>query len=248
VVELALTGGEAPVAVAFSDVHSPRYVSVLSEALKKYSGPEPCLVFMAGDLVDKGKYLMLAPVLRLVRSRFPRSRLVAVFGNEEYESVRGRLRSEFPEVEWLDDEVKVYECGGVKVAVVGTQGALERPTRWQARNMPHLYKVYRERPRIVARLLREARNAADVVVLLSHYGLSRATVVGEDPRIWPYLYSSLMERVLSEARPDVAVHGHAHMGTPRALVAGVPVFNVALPLNRRLVRVLPPEGFQGEGG
>ncbi len=227
--------------VAFSDVHSPRFLPLLSKALKVYNGPDPCLVIMAGDLVDKGRYLMMSPLLRLVERRFPSSRLVAVFGNEEYEQIRDKLRSEYGGVDWLDDEYRVYSCGGLRLAVVGTQGALERPTRWQARHMPHLYRVYRERPGRIAALISEARRSSDAVILVSHYALSRATVEGEDPRIWPYLYSSAMEKVVAESRPDVAVHGHAHKGRPRASVAGVPVFNVALPLNERLVRVHPPE-------
>ena len=231
------------VIVAFSDVHTPRYLPLLSRALQEYEGPNPCIVIMAGDLVDKGRHLMLNPLLRIVRRRFPESRLVAVFGNEEYESVREVLRRNYLDIEWLDDEFRIYECSGMKVAIIGTQGALERPTRWQARNMPHLFKVYKERPRKIASLILDAKKEADVVVLASHYALSRETIKGEDPRVWPYLYSSLMEKVVIEAKPHVALHGHAHNGTPFALVSGVPVFNVALPLNKRVVRVLSPEGF-----
>ncbi len=222
---------------AVSDVHSPRFLPLLREALESWGDGEPCAVLLAGDIVDKGRAPMVEPVVAMLRRRFPSARLLAVFGNEEYEQVRPVLRRLAPEVTWLEDELAVVDCGGSRVGVVGTQGALERPTRWQARHMPWLARVYRERPRRVAELLRRARGEADYVVLLSHYGLARATVVGEDPRIWPYLYSSLMEEVVRRERPDAAVHGHAHKGTPRAVVAGVPVYNVALPLNRRLTPV-----------
>ncbi|MCE4612129.1 MAG: metallophosphoesterase [Desulfurococcales archaeon] len=235
---------EKTVIVAFSDVHAPRYLPLLSKALQGYQGPDPCIVVMAGDLVDKGKYLMMNPLLKLVKSRFPGAKLVAVFGNEEYESVRGALRRSYNEVDWLDDEFRVYECGDLRVAIVGTQGALEKPTKWQARNMPHLFKVYRERPRAIASLISHAKRESDIVVLASHYALSRETVKGEDPRVWPYLYSGLMERVVAEAKPHIAIHGHAHKGSPFAIVSGVPVFNVALPLNKRIVRVFPPQDFK----
>lgn len=225
------------VLAAFSDVHSPRFLQLLRRALREWSSGEPCAVLMAGDLVDRGNVAMLGPVVREVSSKWPGARLIAVFGNEEYHQVRGELRSRYPEVRWLDDELEIVDCGGASVGVVGTSGALERPTSWQRRRMPWLERVYQERPARVEALIREARGVADAVILLSHYALARSTIEGEDPRIYPYLYSRAMERVLMRARPDAAVHGHAHKGTPFALVEGVPVYNVALPLNRRVVEV-----------
>ena len=170
--------------------------------------------------------------------------MAAVPGNEDYEEVMGEIRRATPGFAWLEDEYRVFDCPWGSVAVVGTRGALDRLTRWQRRHRPWLARVYRERPAVVARLIDEARREADRVVLLSHYGLARATLRGEDPRIWPELYSSRMERVVAEKRPDAAVHGHAHNGTPRASVARVPVYNVALPLNRAIVKVaLRPPGL-----
>jgi len=223
-----------------SDIHSPRFLPLLRGALGSWGLGEPCAVLLAGDIIDRGRAVMVEPVVSELRRRFPGSQLVAVFGNEEYEQVRGALRRMAPEVRWLEDEVYYVECSGCRVGVVGTQGALERPTRWQARHMPWLARVYRERPGRIAGLVREARREADRVVLLSHYAVARATVVGEDPRIWPYLYSSLMEEVVRRERPDAAVHGHAHKGTPTGRVDGVPVYNVALPLTRRLTPIPLP--------
>ncbi len=225
------------VIAAVSDVHSPRFLSLLREALSSWNEGDPCVLILAGDIVDRGRAPMVEPVVAMVKRRFPGARLVAVFGNEEYEQSRPILKRLAPEVAWLDDEVLYIECEGATLGIVGTQGALERPTRWQARNKPWLYRVYRERPRKIAGLLREARGGADYVILASHYGLARATLAGEDPRIWPYLYSSLMEEVIKKEKPDVAIHGHAHKGTPRAVVGGVHVYNVALPLNKKVVPV-----------
>ena len=228
---------QAPSLWGSSDIHSPRYLRGFLSSLPR--GGQACLFLLAGDIVDRGRTEAAVPVVRAVREAYPGASIVAVFGNEEYQEIEEELRRLTPEVDWLDDEVKVYECGSARVAVVGTRGALERPTSWQKRHMPWLERVYRERPRIVAGLLREARREADIVVLLSHYALSRATIVGEPRRVWPYLYSPLMERVLVSERPNAAVHGHAHHGTPKAVVAGVPVYNVAFPLNRGPVRVAP---------
>lgn len=222
---------------AFSDVHSPRFLQMLRNALSEWNTDEPCAVLMAGDIVDRGNVAMMGPVVREVSGKWPGARLIAVFGNEEYYQVREELRGSYPQVRWLDDELEIVECGEISVGVVGTSGALERPTSWQRRHMPWLEKVYRERPARIEALIKEARGVADAVVLLSHYALARSTIIGEDPRIHPYLYSRDMERVLKRARPDVAVHGHAHKGTHFSLVDGVPVYNVALPLNRKVVEI-----------
>lgn len=238
-------GGQGPLIFSFSDVHTPRYLHLLVRSLSAMRiNHEPCAILMAGDLIDKGRVGMMSQLLAAVRARLRGSRLLAVFGNEEYHHIRGELRRLYSDVTWLDDEYLVFECGETTIAVVGTTGALERPTKWQARNMPELYRVYRERPRRVAEMIDMARREAELVILMSHYALSRDTVAGEDPRIWPYLYSSAMERVVVEKKPHLAVHGHAHRGRPFASVSGVPIFNVALPLNGEIVR-LNPLALQG---
>ncbi|MEB3851239.1 MAG: metallophosphoesterase [Desulfurococcales archaeon] len=231
--------------LATGDIHSPRFLPLLREALAG-AGEAPCLLLLAGDVVDRGRAEMVEPVVRLIEQRLPGVPIAAVYGNEEYEESRpALLRLTRGRVAWLDDEYRVWDCPSGSVAVVGTTGALDRLTRWQRRHRPELARVYRERPRVVGELIGRARREADRVVLLSHYGLARATLKGEDPRVWPELYSSAMERLLARARPDAAVHGHAHRGTPRAVVAGVPVYNVALPLNRRLVAVRARRGLEG---
>ena len=216
--------------LATADIHSPRYLSLLSKALARVN-TDPCAVLLAGDIVDRGNVAAAAHVFSLIRQRLPGKPIIAVFGNEEYHDLEDEFRKRYPYVTWLDDEYTTIECReGGQIAIVGTRGALDRPTPWQRRNMPWLERVYRERPTKIARLIDEARREAGRVVLLSHYALSRATIRGENPRIYPYLYSRAMERVIAEKRPDAAVHGHAHRGTPRGSVAGVPVYNVALPL------------------
>ena len=200
---------------------------------------------MAGDLVDRGRVQMLEPVLAVVRSAWGKARLIAVFGNEEYHSVRDDLVKRYRDVLWLDDDKTVVDCNGLRVSVVGTSGSLDRLTRWQERNMPWLKEVYSSRPKKLARLIDEARSEADVVVLVSHYALSRATIRGERPSIWPELYSSSMEELLRSKKPDIAIHGHAHKGTPRAIVSGVPVYNVALPLNRSVTVIRLSRGLAG---
>ncbi|MBN2203109.1 MAG: hypothetical protein JW700_02915, partial [Candidatus Aenigmarchaeota archaeon] len=49
--------------------------------------------------------------------------------------------------------------------------------------------------------------------------------------------SKKMEKILKETRPTMAIHGHAHYGLPLAFVGKVPVFNVCLEVNRKLVEI-----------
>ena len=53
--------------------------------------------------------------------------------------------------------------------------------------------------------------------------------------IFPFLGSSRLEEPLNRYRVSVAFHGHAHRGAPEGRTSGgVPVFNVALPVMRRV--------------
>ncbi len=220
---------------ASSDIHSPHYLLPFKSSLKTVR--ECCIFMLAGDIVDRGNVAAAEPVFKAIREVSPGSVIVAVFGNEEYHEREDLFRKRYRDIIWLDDEYQVFQCGEKRIAIVGTRGALEKLTSWQKRNMPWLRRVYNERPKIVANLIAEARKEADHVILLSHYALSRETIKGENPAVWPHLYHPGMEEVVKSLKPDAAVHGHAHRGKPKAFVAGVPVYNVAFPLNRAPVRI-----------
>lgn len=222
---------------ATADIHCPKYLALFREALARMR-EAPCVLVLAGDIIDRGRVEMLEPVLRAVEAELGNVDIMAVFGNEEYDEVRDRLvKASEGRIEWLDDSITYRKCDGEVLGFIGTTGALDRPTRWQRSHRPQLARIYAERPLTLERLYSEAKRRAGRVIVVSHYGLARATLKGEDPRIWPELYSSRMEEAMRKLKPDAAVHGHAHNGTPYALVGGVPVYNVALPLNRRMVRI-----------
>ncbi len=219
---------------AVSDVHSPRYLPEFSRALNELA-EKPGIFVMAGDMIDKGRILFLEPILSRIKRALGDLPLVAVFGNEEYQDIRGMLRSRYSDITWLEDEATYIDCNGVRVAIVGTMGSLQRPTRWQARNLPGIAETYKRRPRLILSLIREAKKRADKTVLVSHYALSRATIEGEPVTNWPWLYSPRMETVIKEAKPDIAIHGHAHKGKPFSVLDGVPIYNVAFPLNKKII-------------
>jgi Icc-related predicted phosphoesterase len=78
-------------------------------------------------------------------------------------------------------------------------------------------------------------------VAILHYSPIRATVEGEPPEIFPYLGSSRLEEPINRFRVNAVFHGHAHRGAPEGRTsAGVPVYNVAMPLLARLNPSRPP--------
>ena len=91
-------------------------------------------------------------------------------------------------------------------------------------------------------------------IALLHYSPIRETVEGEPPEIFPWLGSSRLEEPLGRYPVTAVFHGHAHNGSPEGKTqAGVPVFNVSLPLLRKLYpdrapfRVLEIPSSPGEG-
>jgi len=221
---------------ASSDIHSPRYLNLYIRALAGI-GEKIQLMILAGDIIDKGKVYWIEPVLNKLLLNNPSIKIIAVFGNEEYSEIRDRLRS-YTSITWLEDDYMIIDRAGCSIGVIGTTGSLDRPTRWQRRNIPGVENLYKRRVSIISELIEIVKKEADITILVSHYAVSNKTIIGEPRKIWPELYSSMMERVLIEKKPDMAIHGHAHNGRPKAVVGDTIIYNVALPLNRNIVRIM----------
>ncbi|HEX9162836.1 MAG TPA: metallophosphoesterase [Thermoanaerobaculia bacterium] len=72
-------------------------------------------------------------------------------------------------------------------------------------------------------------------IAIIHYAPIQATVEGEPPEIVPFCGSSRLEEPLDRYRVTAVFHGHAHHGSPEGKTRGnVPVFNVAMPLLKRV--------------
>ena len=77
--------------------------------------------------------------------------------------------------------------------------------------------------------LRELRT--EIKVALLHYAPIEDTVKGEPEVIWPFLGSSRLLQPIDTMGCTVVFHGHAHHGSHEAITpAGIPVYNVALPI------------------
>ncbi len=208
--------------MAFSDVHSPKYLYLL-KASGNFS-----LVLMAGDLVEKSEVKNLKPVVDFAKSLS--DRIVAVFGNEEYREREEEFRKAYPEVIWLNDEYITLNFGNSCLSIVGTRGSLLKPTSWQRKFIPEVEEEYKKKPEVVRELIREAKKECPNVVYLSHYAPTWRTLVGEERKIWPYLGDPRIEAVLREEGVRIAIHGHAHRGRVAFVHIGtLTIYNVALP-------------------
>ncbi len=221
--------------VAVSDVHAPVWLKDLEKVVSDEERGQ-YLVLVAGDMIDRGNFRYYRKVVDVLENLGDVS-IIAVFGNDEYDSVKDKIREENPEVTFLDDEAIELEVDGRRVGIVGSRGSLELPTTWQKRNIPGIEKIYAKRLDLIGELLREIRGRVDVTLLLTHYATTTQTMRGENPRAWRYLGHRGFERYMKEGLVDVAVHGHVHNGRRLARVGSARVYNVAFPLWWRLVDI-----------
>jgi len=225
---------------AVSDIHSPRYLDLFRKALADVDCGDG-LFILAGDIVEKNQVTEYRRVLGLIESLYPGVRVVSVFGNEEYWGYENEYARRYPSVTWINDSYQVVKAGNVDIAVVGSRGALDKPTSWQARNMPGISRYYSELPSKISRLISEASSHGFPVILVTHYGVTYRNLLGENPAVYPYLASRSMEKIITEYKSvlRMVIHGHAHNGIVEEIsIDGVKVYNVALPARGRITRII----------
>lgn len=224
-------------ACALGDVHGKHYLDLVRKSQAQLAVCD--LILLAGDVTDGNDLEMYGQVLGALREMSD-GEILAVFGNEEYDSSHADYRDRF-RILFLEEEVKDLRFDEIKVRVVGSTGSLDRPTWWQRNNVPDIWKRYKERVERVSSLL--VKEDADVLVLLMHYAPTYATLEGEKPSTFPEMGSNIFESLVLERRPDLVLHAHAHKGSRKAVLtkrqrsledfgaagAEVPVYNVSLP-------------------
>jgi Icc-related predicted phosphoesterase len=225
---------------ATSDVHSPRRFDVFLKAVDDMEVLEvrPHIFLIAGDMVHRGETEEYEKVYNAMFGKIT-CPIVACFGNNEFTEKREDLKQRFRNIRFLDDQsinVPVSLPGASRefyVGIVGTTGSLETPTPWQRANIPNIERIYTERITMVERHLNHMR--ADFKILLMHYTPTYKTLEGENPRFYSSMGWNVYENVIIRQKPNLVLHGHSHRGTKKAWVDSVPVFNVSLPLNGKIV-------------
>jgi Icc-related predicted phosphoesterase len=200
------------------------------------------VLLLAGDLTRHGT----VAEAKIVADEFAGSPVpvIAVLGNhdlhsDEAEGVTAAL---------TDGGVTVLECTstvltieGVRLGVAGTVGFGGGFPRGTVADFgePEM-KAFAARGRALAAGLGEALRAldCDVTVALTHYAPVPETLEGEPREIYPFLGSHLLADVIDSCGAALALHGHAHAGSPDGRTpGGVPVHNVARPVLHRPYRL-----------
>lgn len=209
-----------------ADIHAPRFLNAFRSALSKIE-LDSCVAFIiAGDIVERGKAREARAVFELIKEKF-KGPIIAVFGNEDYEEIEDRLKMDNPDIIWLNDEFYDLQVGNITLRIIGSRGVLDNPTPWQRRNIPNIREIYLQR---LVKLKTLLRSSPHPTILVTHYSPTYKTLKGEPPRIWPYMGSRRLEKVVEQYKPLIVIHGHAHKShVERAFIDVVPVYNVSLP-------------------
>lgn len=193
------------------------------------------LVLLAGDLTTYGEPEQAAVLADACRSlSVP---VVAVLGNHDWHAARAAelvetLRAGGLTV--LERDHAVVEVRGVEVGIVGAKGFVGGfpGSHLPDFGEPSLRAVYAEASDEVRAIDEGLRAVAlcPLRIVLLHYAPTPDTLAGERPEIWAFLGTDRLAAPIAEHRPNVVVHGHAHGGAFRGKIAGVPVFNVSVPV------------------
>lgn len=199
------------------------------------------VLLLAGDLTDYGteeESKVLAKELAVFRKP-----VLAVLGNHDYETAQPQVVRQILEdagVTMLDGEA--CERDGIGYAgVKGFAGGFGR--RALAPWGEPMIKAFVQEGIDEALKLESAmsRLRTPIRIVLLHYAPIHGTIEGEPEAIAPFLGSTRLEEVCDRFRATVVFHGHAHVGSPEGRTkSGIPVYNVAMPLMKRIQPDGPP--------
>jgi len=221
---------------AVADLHCSRTSAGTYRPLFEAARQAADVLVLPGDLTDFGlpeEAQLLVAELQAATDGLP---VIAVLGNHDYESGKeGEIHKILAGAGVIVLDGDSCEVRGVGFAgVKGFAGGFGRGALG-AWGEPAIKMFVQEAVNEAIKLESAlARLRTDRRVVVMHYSPIVATVEGEPREIFPYLGSSRLEEPLSRYPVDVVFHGHAHRGQPEGrTLAGVPVFNVSLPLMRR---------------
>jgi Icc-related predicted phosphoesterase len=206
-------------------------------------GEQADLFLIAGDLTKRGT-TEEARVVGEELAELPVPAF-AVLGNHDYESDAADALVECLEsggVRVLEGDSARCRIDGCEVGVAGAKGfgggfAGRCGSEFGEQEM----KAFIRHTENTATRLGTALDAvkdAELRIALTHYSPVADTLAGEHCEIYPFLGSYLLAEAVDRGGAALAIHGHAHGGTPKGVTpGGVPVRNVALPVIRRSYRI-----------
>jgi Icc-related predicted phosphoesterase len=195
------------------------------------------LLLIAGDLTENGRLVEAEAAADLLSGvSIP---TIAILGNHDLRTLRRtafRRVLERRGIETLDGQATVL-CtqNGTRVGIAGATGCgggfwpVEGPDAIHTRTLKRLaIRARRECAALDAALL---SLDTDIRIAATHFAPTASTL-GREPigKYW-MLGNCEFGVVLDRRRPDLVIHGHAHLGTLRGRTpGGIPVRNVALPV------------------
>ncbi|WP_418959796.1 metallophosphoesterase family protein [Streptomyces tritici] len=223
---------------AVGDIHlSPECAGLLRPAFLTLRERADVLL-LAGDLTRHGTLDEARVVADEVRDLgIP---VVAVLGNHDYHSdeedeVTGALTDAGVEV--LEGRSVTFSVDGRTLGVAGAKGfcggfAGRSAGAFGEPVMKAWVRTAHDAAERLAGALEElAADDCDVRIALTHFAPVPDTLSGEPVEIYPFLGSYLLAEAIDSVGADLAVHGHAHLGTEHGMTAGgVRVRNVAQPV------------------
>lgn len=218
---------------AVGDIHSPKFLEDFKTCMRVIEFSTIDLFLLAGDLILKGQFQNISNVLNVLDENDVSCPIISCFGNEEYSEIREQIRSVAgTRIKFLDDESTLFQVDNSDVGIVGSQGSLEKPTPWQAKNIFNIEEIYAQRISRILQLLTDLKT--DVKILLTHYPPTYRVLKGEKTMFYPHIGCHRCERIISESTVNAVICAHTHVGIPYAVVNGVPVYNVSLPAVRKI--------------
>lgn len=219
---------------ALADLHfAKNSQGALQPLLAEITGRAEALA-ICGDLTHHGlPDEAVALVKELAAVRIP---MIAVLGNHDHHSGQGaevqRILSDGG-IHVLDGDT--FELAGVGFAgVKGFAGGFGRRMLepWGEGLIQQFARESAEEALKLDSALARLKNGLHVALL--HYAPIDQTVEGEPREIYPFLGSGRLEEPLNRHQVAIAFHGHAHHGRLEGrTTAGVPVYNVSMPMLER---------------
>jgi Icc-related predicted phosphoesterase len=230
----------AVVLAACGDLHYGRNSQGTLQALFAQISAAADILVLCGDLTDFGLPEEAALLAKdLAQVTLP---TVGVLGNHDYEAGKQdeikRVLQDAGVVILDGDTTEIHGIGfaGIK----GFAGGFGRGTLgpWGEDSVKRFVHEAVDEALKLETAMARLRTVHKIAIL--HYAPIRATVEGEPLEIFPFLGTSRLEEPINRYDIAAVFHGHAHNGQPRGVTAtNTPVYNVALPLLRRLTPEQP---------
>jgi Icc-related predicted phosphoesterase len=217
-----------------ADLHYGRAGTESVQPLVVQAAEAADILVICGDLTDLGQPEEAQLLVReLTPIKIP---IITVMGNHDYHSgMIDSLKKIFSGAGIHVLDGTTVEVSGVGFAgVKGFAGGFDNRTLspWGEETIKRFVHEAIDESLKLESALAKLKTTRRIALL--HYSPVRATVEGEPLEILPFLGCSRLEEPLNRYGVTAAFHGHAHHGSFQGQTsAGVPVFNVSLPLLRR---------------